>query len=261
MSLVTSLKNLTLSPLSRCVLVMQEISRRALARDAAAIADMAGRAAAQARRTIDLDAQQAAGITPEVAELAHMVDHGVNAIHGYCNAQISVYRGEQRAAAAERVKHSLLPGSAHDISALPHAAQPAEVDALLRRAKAPALAAEMSLLVEMPVLLARLRVLNQKYDAALLRIASSGPTSRAGTADSAGSAGSADTAGTTGSAGSAVRAERERCQELLAETVALIQEHCAQPERRADRDYLLEPILRHDLATNDEHDRSIESAA
>jgi hypothetical protein len=44
--------------------------------------------------------------------------------------------------------------------------------------------------------------------------------------------------------------------------VALIQEHCARPERRADRDYLLEPILRHDLATNDEkQDQSIEESA
>ena len=250
MSLVTSLKNLNVSPLSRCVLVMQEISRRALARDADAIAELAGRAVAQARRTIDLDAQQAAGITPEVAELALMVDHGVNAIHGYCNAQISVYRGEQRAAAAERVKHALLPGGAHGITTLPHAAQPAEVDALLRRAKAPELAEDMGSLVEMPVLLARLRMLNQKYGAALLRLAGSGSTSAQGEQ------------GQKGDVGEEVRAEHERCQALLAETVALIQEHCAEPERRADRDYLLEPILRPDLARNDEkQDHSIEESA
>lgn len=243
MSLVTSLKNLNVSPLSRCVLVMQEISRRALARDADAIAEMAGRAVAQARRTIDLDAQQAAGITPEVAELALMVDHGVNAIHGYCNAQISVYRGEPRAAAAEHVKHTLLPGGVHGITALPHAAQPAEVDALLRRAKAPGLAEDMGSLVEMPVLLARLRMLNQKYGAALLRLAGSGSTPE------------------QGEQGNEVRAERERCQELLAETVALIQEQCAQPERRADRDYLLEPILRPDLARHETQGHSIEESA
>ncbi len=247
MSLVTSLKNLNVSPLSRCVLVMQEISRRALARDADAIAEMAGRAVVQARRTIDLDAQQAAGITPEVAELALMVGHGVNAIHGYCNAQINVYRGEQRAAAAEHVKHTLLPGGVHGITALPHAAQPAEVDALLRRAKAPELAEDMGSLVEMPVLLARLRMLNQKYGAALLRLAGSGSTPEQGE---------------QGEQGKEARAERERWQELLVETVALIQEQCAQPERRADRDYLLEPILRPDLARNDEkQDHSLEESA
>lgn len=229
MSLVTSLKNLNVSPLSRCVLVMQEISRRAQARDAAAIAEVAGRAVAQARRTIDLDAQQVAGITPEVAELAMMIEHGVTAIHGYCSAQICVYRGEPRAAVAERVKNALLPGGVSGITALPHAAQPAEVDALLRRAQAPALAKDVSALVELPVLIARLRVLNLKYTAALRQ--------------SAGRAPGAD---------DQVQVERERCQALLDETVALIQAHCAQPEGRADRDYLLEPLLRQDLAQNDE---------
>lgn len=237
MSPVTSLVHLNEFPLSRCVLVLQEVRRRALARGAGAIAALAGRAAAAAQRALDRDTRQ------QAADLGQLVDHGVDGIASYCQAQIRVFRGEPRAAAAERVKRALLPGGAASIAGMPAGEQRAAVDALLERAQAPALAADMALLVELPVLLERLRVVHEKRGAALLQ-RDGGPTAEE------------------------MRAERERCQALLGETVALILEHYAgQPAQRADRDDLLEPILRGNLPGNDQRParrrpaRPIESAA
>lgn len=97
--------------------------------------------------------------------------------------------------------------------------------------------------IELPVLLARLRVVNEKFGAALLQ-RESGPTAEE------------------------MHAEHERCRALVSETVALIVEHYAgQPEQRTDRDYLLEPIVRRSAPENDQQParqqpaRSIESAA
>jgi hypothetical protein len=222
MSHVTNLVHLNEFPMSRCVMVLQEVGRRALARDASAIAAQAGRAAAEAQRAVDRDTRQ------QAADLGHLVEHGVNGIASYCNAQVRVFRGEERAAAAERVKGALLPEGTGSITSLPAEAQRQQVDVLLARAQAPALAADMALLIELPVLLGRLRVVNEKLGAAL-RTRDSGPTAEE------------------------MRAERERCQALLGETVGLILAHYAgQPEQRADRDYLLEPFVGHHVPRNDQ---------
>jgi hypothetical protein len=225
MLLITSCVKLPKFPVSRCLFVLQEIRLRALARDAAMIAELAGRGAAQAQQTLSLDMRQRAAPTtqfsPEAKELDQLVDYGVNGLDSYCNAQIRLFRGEERGAAAQRVKHELLPQGVRFITSLPYADQHEQVEALIERAAAPELSVDLALLAEMPVLLERLRVINEKYGAALLQVANA-PTRQD------------------------VRDEHARCQELLAETMALIFGLYAlqPPERQADRDYLLEPIMR-----------------
>lgn len=232
MSLVTNLVHSNEFPMSRCVLVLQEVNRRALARDAAAIAELAGRAAAQAQRVLDLDTRQ------QAADLGHLVGHGIDGIASYCNAQMQVFRGEQRAAAAERVKRALLPAGARIVMGLPENEQRDAIEALLARAQAPALAADLAFLVELPVLLERLHMVNEKFGAALSQ-RDSGPTAEE------------------------LRAERERCHALVSETIALIVERYAgQPEHRADRDYLLEPLMLQNAPENDQRPaQPVESAA
>jgi hypothetical protein len=229
MVLITSFVKLNKFPVSRCLFVMQEIRLRALARDAAMIAELAGRGAAKAQRALQLDSSQRSARTtlfpPEARELDHLVDYGLNGIGGYCNTQIRLFRGEERGAAAQRVKQVLLPEGVGFITSLPYADEQAQVQGLLERAASPELSADMAVLVELPVLLERLRVINEKYGAALLQ-AVSAPTRQD------------------------VRDERDRCQEILAEVVALIFGLYAlqPPERQEDRDFLLEPILLQDEA-------------
>jgi hypothetical protein len=229
MVLITSFVKLNKFPVSRCLFVMQEIRLRALARDAAMIAELAGRGAAKAQETLSLDMRQQSAPTtqfpPEAKELDQLVDYGVNGIDSYCNAQIRLFRGEDRGSAAQRVKHELLPRGVRSVTSLPFADQHEQVDALLERAASPELSADVALLAEMPVLLERLRVINEKYGAALLQ-------------------------GTNAPTRQEVRDEHRRCQELLAETMALIFGYYAlqPPERQVDRDYLLEPIVRQNEA-------------
>ena len=229
MALITSYVRLNKFPVSRCVFVLQEVRVRAVARDAPAIAELAGRGAAQAQQALQVDSSRRSARTtqfpPEAKELDHMVDYGLNGIGGYFNTQIRLFQGEERGAAAQRVKQVLLPEGVGFITSQPYADQHAQVEGLLQRAASPALSADMAVLVELPVLLERLRVVNEKYGAALLQ-AISAPTRQD------------------------VRDEHARCQEILAEVVALIFGHYAlqPPERQEDRDFLLEPILRQDEA-------------
>lgn len=227
--LIRSYVKLNQFPVSRCVFVLEEVQARAVTREVPTIAELAGRGAVHAQQTMHFDTSlQAARGTrfpPAAKELNHLVDHGVNGINSYCNTQIHLFRGKERGAAAERVKPVLLPKGVAFITAQPYADQHEQVNRLLERAAAPALQGDMAILVELPVLLERLRVVNDEYGAALF------PTASAITRQE-------------------LRNERARCQEFLAEVVALIFGHFAlqPPERQADRDYLLEPILRQDEA-------------
>lgn len=227
--LIRSYVKLNKFPVSRCVFVLEEVQARAMARAVPMIAELAGRGAAHAQQTMHFDTSlQAARSTqfpPEAKELNHLVAHGVNGLNSYCNTQIHLFRGEARGAAAEHVKPVLLPKGVAFITTQPYADQHEQVNRLLERAAAPALQGDMAILVELPVLLERLRVVNDEYGAALF------PTTSAITRQE-------------------MRSQRARCQEFLAEVVALIFGHFAlqPPERQADRDYLLEPIVRQDEA-------------
>lgn len=229
MFLIRSYVKLNMFPPSRCVFVMQEVEQRAQTREAPMIAELARRGVEQAQKAMRLDTKQRAAPTtqfpPEAREFDQLVDYVVNGIGSYCNTQIRMFQGEERGAAAQRVKHALLPQGVRFITSQPYADQHEEVEELLVRAEAPELQDDIALLVEMPVLLGRLRVINEKYGASLRQITDA-PTRQE------------------------VRNEDQRCQELLAEVMALIFGYYAlQPaERQADRDYLLEPIVRQDEA-------------
>jgi hypothetical protein len=229
MLLIRTYVKLTKFPLARIVFVLQDVQQRAQARDVALVAELAGRGIEQAQKAMRLDTKQRAAPTtlfpPEAKELDQLVDYGVNGISSYCNTQIRLFRGEERGAAAERVKQALLPQGVRFITSQPYADQHEEVDELLVRAASLELRDDIALLVELPVMLDRLRVINGKYGASLIRI-SDAPTRQE------------------------VRDQHERCQEILAEIVALIFGLYAlqPPERQADRDYLLEPIVRQDEA-------------
>lgn len=226
---ITSFVRLNRFPVSGCELIFREVQQRAQEREAAMIAELAGRGVEQAEKTLTLDNQQRAAPTtqfpPEAKELDQLVDYGLTGIGSYCNTQIRLFRSEERGAAAQRVKGVLLPHGVASITSLPYAQEQGQVTALLKRAALPELQGDLALLVELPVLLDRLRIINEKYGAALLGIAS--PPSRQD-----------------------VRDEYDRCQEILAELVALIFGYYAlQPaERQADRDYLLDPITRRNEA-------------
>lgn len=228
MLLIASYVRLNKFPVSRTMVVLQEAQQRALARDAAMIAELAGRGVVQAQKTLALDNLQRAArptqFPPETKELDQLVDYGVTGISSYCNTQVRLFRGEARGTAAQNVKQVLLPHGVAAITSKPYADQHGQVQALLERAALPELADDVAILVELPVLLDRLRVINEKYGASIN--AAAGPSRQD------------------------VRNEHERCQEILAELVALIFGYYAlQPaERQADRDYLLEPIVRQDEA-------------
>jgi len=86
MALITSYVRLNKFPVSRCVFVLQEVRVRAVARDAPAIAELAGRGAAQAQQALQVDSSRRSARTtlfpPEAKELDHMVDYGLNGIGG-----------------------------------------------------------------------------------------------------------------------------------------------------------------------------------
>lgn len=221
----SSLVNLKKFPPGRAEFALRQVQAKAVERDYPVIAELAAAAARQAAMTIAAELQLGAARTSqfpgEAGELDTLVDYGVGGMWGYCEVQMRLYHGQERAAAAARVRHALLPDGVAAVTRLPYPEQHKRVSGIIERAQAPALAADIALLPEMPALLARVGELNQRYGEALAH------TDDAPSRDQ-------------------LRAERARCQDLLAATVGMILGHFAMlpPERQADRDYLLDPILR-----------------
>jgi hypothetical protein len=225
----SSLVNIKKFPPGRAAFALRQVVARALERGADPVAALASIAGQQAARTMSLELLLSAARTsqfpPEASELDTLVDYGVGGFSGYCEVQMRLYHGQERAAAAARIRQALLPDGVGAVTRLPYPEQHQRVTALIERAQAPALAADMALLPEMAELIARLRVINDDCGAALAR------TDDAPTREE-------------------LRAARAQLQELLAATVGLIVGHYALqwPEGQADRDYLLEPILTQDEA-------------
>jgi hypothetical protein len=221
----SSLVNIKRFPSGRNAFAQRQVALRALERNAAVIAALATAGADQAAQTMRIELRLSGARTslfpPEASELDNLADYGVSAIAGYCDVQIRMYHGKERAAAAERVRHALLPLGVAAVTRLPYAEQHQQVSTMIEHAEEPALAADMALLPELP---AQLRVTNDDYGAILAQTADV-PTREE------------------------LRAARERGQDLLAATVGMIIGHYALlPEGEADRDYLLHPILAQDDA-------------
>lgn len=224
----SALLKLTRFPLSRCRFVLGDIGDRARALDIPVIVALAEHALARVHEAMELDARQRSLRTsmfpPEARELDELVDAAVNGLDSYWESQIALFRGEERAAAAARLRRFLLPDGIGAITQLPYGDQHAHVEALLVRAREPAALADFAILPEMDMMLARLREVNKRYGERLH------DTREALTRQD-------------------VRARHDECQELLCTLACLIIGHFgALPERHDDRDHLLDPILRQNEA-------------
>jgi hypothetical protein len=208
--------------------VLRQIADRARTLDIPVIVALAEHALARVEEAMELDARQRAlrpsKFPPEARELDELVDAAVNGLDSYWESQIALFRGEERAAAAARLRRVLLPDGIGAITQLPYADQHIHIEALLVRAQEPAALADLAILPEMDVMLARLREVNTRYGERLH--------------DTQESLTRQD-----------VRARHDECQELLCALACLIIGHFgALPERHADRDHLLDPILRQNEA-------------
>jgi hypothetical protein len=231
----SSLLELSRFPLSRCLFVLEQVRDRAQALDIPVIVTLAERAIARVREALDFDQRQRALRTskfpPEARELDQLVDAAIDGLDTYCESQMALYRGQERAAAAARLRRALLPGGVGAITQLPYADQHKQIDALLARAQAADVITDLAALPEMAAALAHVRGLNQQYGERLR------DTEEALTRQD-------------------VRARHDQCQELLCTLTCLIIGHFgALPERHADRDRLLEPILREDEALRERRRR------
>jgi hypothetical protein len=231
----SSLTRLSRFPLSRCLFVLEQIRDRALARNAPMIAAAAERAILRVKDALDLDQRQRSLRTtrfpPEAREIDVLVDAAITGLDAYCESQMALFRGEERATAAARLKRALLPEGVSSITHLPFADQHEQIETLLARAQAPEVLTDLATLPEMVVALARVRELNGQYGAVLRH--------------------TEDTLTRQD-----VRARHAECQELLCTTACLIIGHFATlPDGQADRDYLLDPILREDAALRERRRR------
>jgi hypothetical protein len=231
----SSLIDLIRFPLARYLFVLEQVRDRARVRDLPAIGAAAEYAIVRIQGALDFDHRQRA-LRPtrypaEAREFDLLVDATVVGLYSYCESQMDLFRGEERAAAAARLRQALLPDGVGSITRLPYADEHKQIDALLARAEAADLAADMAMLPEMSVILGRMRDVNAQYGQ-ILR----------------------DTGETLTRAD--VRARHDECQDLLCGVVGLILGHFVTlPERHADRDYLLDPILREDAALRERRRR------
>lgn len=231
----SSLLRLGRFPLARCLFVLEQVRARALARAVPAVAAAAEHAVARVKDALDLDQRQRALRTtrfpPEARELDQLVDAAVIGLDTYCESQIDLFRGQERAAAAARLRRILLPDGIIGITRLPYVDEHMQIEALLARAAAADVLADVALLPDMAAILARVREVNAAYGQ-MLRDAHETLTR-------------AD-----------VRARHDECQELLCQVTGLILgQFIETPARHADRDYMLEPILRGDEALRERRRR------
>ena len=221
---IAELLSLYKFPVGRCLFALRSVEERALAVGAPEVADLAGRGAAEVTDILNAQMHYQAGTDrlhpPHAVAADSLVDRCLGGIDGYLDVQTRMYPGEPRGEAAERLQQALLPHGVGVISRLPFAEEHSHVDALLARAQAPDLAADVAALPEMAAFLERLQVRNAEYGE-LLRSVPTTPTR------------------------AEIDAGRARSQELLAGTTALIigRYVALGPQHDSERDHLLQPIL------------------
>lgn len=215
-------------PTGRRLHAVLEVARRAMALVATPVVEHANRAIAHDSQVRDMEATvEAADRNRHGAEakvLDQQVDRAVTGVESHLDGQVRVYgKDSERGRNAARVRRELLPDGAGAITKLPFVKQYHRISALLVKANQPntALAAAVQSIPELPAMLAQLAVLNEQYGASLQDYDRGRPT----------------------------RAQIAEAQaigrDLLAEVAAVIVAHYAgQPDRLAERDSLLEPILR-----------------
>ncbi|HWN68060.1 MAG TPA: DUF6261 family protein [Haliangium sp.] len=226
MSVTTaSLTNTYDFPVGRRVFVQREVERRARDRGITTVADKAAQGLAHDTallgKRIRLRASFDRLYGDDAVQLDNQVDHCVTGFDGYLESQERMFLGESRSQAAAQLRRALLPEGPGAVIRLPYAQQHAEVDALLARLEEPDLTAYLAELEDVMPRVARLQIVNQRYGEVLnsYQVQPSADELKAG-----------DVIG----------------QELLAETLVLIQAHFITnaPQDQEGRAYLLEPILR-----------------
>lgn len=220
----SSLLKLTRFPLALCEFVFQQVRERALALDVPAVVALAEYGIARAKVAMEVDhdqrMQHPTQYPPETREVDQLVDAAVSGFNGFCESQIALFRGEERAAAAARLRNALLPRGVKDVTQLSYVEQHAQINALLARAQEPDLRADLTIVPELGVMLARIGELNTRYGDLLGQ--SMGMLTRQD-----------------------VRAHHDEVQEILCTLACLIIGHFGTlPERHDVRDRLLDPILR-----------------
>jgi len=219
-------------PTGRRLHALREIARRALALAAAPVLAHATRAITHDDRVQIMEATFEAANTnqhgAEAVALDKQVDRAVTGVELHLDAQERVF-GEEHPLGqdAALVRRELLPDGAGAITFLPFAAQHERVGAMLTIAEQPGteIAAAVQRVPMLPVILAQVRALNDAYGASLQDYDRGRPTRE-----------------------QLAQAQAEG-QDMFAEVVAaIVVEYAGQPERRAERDSLLEPVLRQNEA-------------
>lgn len=216
-------------PIGRRVYVQREVEKRARARAIATVADKAAQGLAHDMalmgKRIRVRASSDALYGPDAVSVDNQLDHCVTGFDAFLDSQERMYLGERRGEVASRLRRELLPGGPGAVIRLPYVQQHAYIDAMLARLDEPGLAEHMAEMPELLPMVARLRTLNQRYGEVLNAY---------------------DTPPSTDD----LRAADARGQELLAETLVLIQAHFIvnAPLDHEGRAYLLEPILRQNEA-------------
>lgn len=219
-------------PTGRRLHAQREVARRASVLAIAPLQAHTTRAIAHEENVMAMEAALAAASNGMYGAAARIFDRNVDkaltGLEGHLDGQVRVF-GEDEPIGKDAllVRHELLPDGAGAICKLPYATQHERVAALLAIAETPGteVAAAVQRIPALPDMLARLRVLNDDYGASLQAYDRGRPT----------------------------RAElteaQAQGQDMLAETVFIIMAHFAgQPELNAQRDSLLEPVLRQNEA-------------
>jgi hypothetical protein len=226
------LTNLYRFPTGRRLHALREIARRAMELVVAPVVTHAIRAIAHDERVMAMEAAMAAANTsqhgPDAPVLDRKVDRAVTGLELQLDGHVRVY-GEEHPIArdAALVRDELLPDGASAITFLPYATQHERVDALLTMAEDPdgAVGQAVARVPGLPQMFAQLRTHNDAYGVSLRSYDRGRPTRE-----------------------ELAEAQAEG-QDNLAEVVFVIMAHYAgQPELHAQRDSLLEPVVRQNEA-------------
>lgn len=211
---------------------LREIARRAMALGAARVLALAQRALTHDDGVQMMEAALEAANTNQYGNesvlLDNQVDRAITGLELYLEAQERMFgEAHQTGKDALLVRRELLPDGAGAITFLPFMTQHERVGVLLATAEQPGteVAAAVQRIPALPLMLAQVRTLNDAYGASLQSYDRGRPTREQI------SQGQADG------------------QDMFAEVVAsILAEYADQPERRAERDSLLEPVLRQNEA-------------
>lgn len=211
---------------------LREIARRAAALGAVRVQALAERAIAHDNGVQMMEAALQAANTNQYGNdsvsLDNQLDRAIKGLELYLDAQERMF-GEAHPIArdAALVRRELLPDGAGAITFLPYASQHERVGTMLEIAARPEteVAAAVQRIPALPVMLAQVRTLNDAYGASLQAYDQGRPTREQ------------------------ITQAQQDGQDMFAEVVAaIVAEFAGQPERHADRDSLLEPVLRQNEA-------------